>query len=128
VADDQQFQLNVQTQGTLTTPEQFRKIVLRANHGRLGAAVGDVARSRWGRRTRTPRRASTASRRSAWRSILRPTPIAVATAGRGHRTLERLSARFPEDLKARVVYDSTVFVTTRSRRCCGRSARLSSWS
>ncbi len=38
VDNDQQFQLNVQTQGTLTTPEQFGKIVLRANPRRLGPA------------------------------------------------------------------------------------------
>ena len=36
--EDQQFQLNVQTQGRLVTPEQFGDIVLRANPGRLGAA------------------------------------------------------------------------------------------
>jgi multidrug efflux pump subunit AcrB len=31
IGNDQQFQVNVQTQGRLTTPEQFGNIVLRAN-------------------------------------------------------------------------------------------------
>ena len=41
---------------------------------------------------------------------LAPDANAVATAAAVDRTLKRLSARFPEDLRARVVYDSTVFV------------------
>jgi len=44
VANDQQFQLNVQTQGTLTTPEQFSKIVLRANPDGSVLRIGDVER------------------------------------------------------------------------------------
>src|SRR5260370_9697497 len=50
VANDQQFQLNVQTQGTLTTPEQFRKIVLRANPDASVLRGGDVARVEMGAR------------------------------------------------------------------------------
>ncbi|HTE35198.1 MAG TPA: efflux RND transporter permease subunit, partial [Reyranella sp.] len=48
VPSDQQFQLNVQTQGTLTTPDQFRKIVLRANADGSVLRIGDVARVEMG--------------------------------------------------------------------------------
>jgi hydrophobe/amphiphile efflux-1 (HAE1) family protein len=41
---------------------------------------------------------------------LAPDANAVATAAAVERTLDRLRARFPADLKAYVVYDSTVFV------------------
>src|SRR5262249_35435865 len=41
---------------------------------------------------------------------LAPDANAVQTATTVTRTLERLSQRFPPGLKARVVYDSTVFV------------------
>ena len=44
VPDDQQFQFNVQTQGRLTTPEQFGDIVLRANPDGSTLRVRDVAR------------------------------------------------------------------------------------
>ena len=44
VPDDQQFQLNVQTQGRLTTPEEFGAIVLRANNDGSVLYVRDVAR------------------------------------------------------------------------------------
>src|SRR6202040_2799344 len=48
VSDDQQFQLNVQTQGTLSTSEQFSKIVLRANPDGSVLRIGDVARVEMG--------------------------------------------------------------------------------
>ena len=44
IGNDQQFQLNVQTQGRLTTPEQFGNIVLRANPDGSLLRVRDVAR------------------------------------------------------------------------------------
>jgi multidrug efflux pump subunit AcrB len=111
VSDDQQFQLNVQTQGTLTTPSSSRRSCCAPIPTARCCASATSRGSRWARRTPTPRRASTASRRLALRSIWRPTPMRWRPPLRSGRTLERLSARFPEDLKARVVYDSTVFVT-----------------
>ena len=48
VGDDQQFQMNVQTQGRLTTPEQFGDIVLRANPDGSVLHVRDVARVEMG--------------------------------------------------------------------------------
>src|SRR5690606_23752175 len=44
VPDDQKFQFNVQTQGRLTTPEEFGDIVLRANPDGSVLYVRDVAR------------------------------------------------------------------------------------
>src|SRR5258707_6770892 len=110
VANDQQVQLNVQTQGTLTTPEQFRKIVLRANPDRSVLRVGDVAGVEMG-----AQKEDTETRINGQPSVgvalyLAPDANAVQTATAVGRALKRLSARFPEDLRARVVYDSTVFV------------------
>src|SRR5260370_40301658 len=44
IGNDQQFQMNVQTQGRLTTPEQFGNIVLRANPDGSLLRIHDVAR------------------------------------------------------------------------------------
>ena len=44
IGDDQQFQFNVQTQGRLTTPEEFGAIVLRANPDGSVLRLRDVAR------------------------------------------------------------------------------------
>ena len=43
-----QFQLNLQTQGRLTTPEEFGDIVLRANPDGSSCSVRDVARVEMG--------------------------------------------------------------------------------
>jgi hydrophobe/amphiphile efflux-1 (HAE1) family protein len=110
VSDDQQFQLNVQTQGTLSTPEQFSKIVLRANPDGSVLRIGDVARVEMGAQNE-----DTETRINGQPSVgvalyLAPDANAVQTATAVSKTLARLGARFPQDLKARVVYDSTVFV------------------
>src|SRR5258707_1329139 len=110
VDNDQQFQLNVQTRGTLTTPRQFGNIVLRANPDGSVLRVSDVARVEMGAQNE-----DTETRINGQASVgvalyLAPDANAVQTAATVTRTLARLSARFPEGLKARVVYDSTVFV------------------
>ena len=59
---NQQFQVNVQTQGRLVSPEQFGDIVLRANADGSTLRIKDVARVELGARTTTTSAASTASR------------------------------------------------------------------
>ena len=44
ISDDQQLQLNIQTQGRLTSVEQFQNIVLRTNPDGSVLRLGDVAR------------------------------------------------------------------------------------
>src|SRR5262249_22376970 len=110
VSNDQQFQLNVQTQGTLTTPEQFRKIVLRANPDGSVLRVGDVARVEMGAQNEDTETRINGQPAVGIALYLAPDANAVQTAAAVGRTLDKLRARFPEDLKARVVYDSTVFV------------------
>ncbi len=110
VSNDQQFQMNVQTQGTLTTPEQFGRIVLRANPDGTVLRVSDVARIELGAQNE-----DTETRINGRPSVgialyLAPDANAVQTATAVSRTLARLGGRFPPGLKARVVYDSTVFV------------------
>ena len=111
VENDQQFQLNVQTQGTLTTPEQFRRIVLRANPDGSVLRVGDVARVEMGAQNEDTETRINGQAAVGIALYLSPDANAVATANAVNRAVARLSARFPEDLKARVVYDSTVFVS-----------------
>ena len=44
IGHNQQFQLNIQTQGRLSTPEEFGKIILRANSDGSVLRIRDVAR------------------------------------------------------------------------------------
>src|SRR5262249_26849832 len=110
VANDQQFQLNVQTQGTLTTPDQFGKIVLRANPDGSVLRVGDVARVEMGAQNEDTETRINGRPAVGMALYLAPDANAIQTAATVARTLNKLRARFPEDLKAYVVYDSTVFV------------------
>jgi hydrophobe/amphiphile efflux-1 (HAE1) family protein len=111
VSQDQQFQFNVQTQGRLTTPEQFGNIVLRANPDGSLLRVRDVARVEIGAQN-----LDTESRIDGRPGVgmgiyLAPGANAVKTAAAVQKTLKDLSARFPKGLTYLVQFDTTTFVT-----------------
>ena len=129
VADDQQFQLNVQTQGTLTTPEQFSKIVLRANPDGSVLRIGDVARVEMGAQNDDTETRINGRPAVGVALYLAPDANAVATAGR-RRAHPRPAARpLPRaDLKAYVVYDfDGVRERHHPRGADDGAARPSSW-
>ena len=111
VPDDQQFQLNLQTQGRLTSPEEFGAIVIRANPDGSMLQVKDVARVELGAQN-----LDTFSRLNGNPSVaigvyLAPGANAITVANAVNARLEELRGRFPEGLQSRVIYDSTIFVT-----------------
>ncbi|PPQ38693.1 hydrophobic/amphiphilic exporter-1, HAE1 family [Rhodoblastus acidophilus] len=110
VPNDQAFQFNLQTQGRLTTPEEFGAIVLRANPDGSTLKVSDVARVELGAQS-----ADTYSRLNGEPTVgigvfLGPGANAINTSKALRAKLDELRPRFPENLQARVVYDATVFV------------------
>ncbi len=110
-SDATQFQLNVQTQGRLTTPAQFGDIVIRANPDGSVLRIRDVARTELGAAN-----SDTLSRLNGNPAVsiglyLSPGANAVQTSARVSAALNELSARFPESIKARVFYDSSSFVS-----------------
>ncbi len=110
VPDNQQFQLNVQTQGRLTSPEQFGAIVLRANPNGSTLRVRDVARVDMGAQNDDNYSRLNGQPAVAIGIYLSPGANAIRTAAAVNATLNKVRARFPEGLQARVTYDSTVFV------------------
>ncbi|MDQ0475068.1 efflux RND transporter permease subunit [Labrys wisconsinensis] len=109
--EDQQFQLNLQTLGRLQTPEQFANIVVRANPDGSTLRVRDVARVEMGAQS-----LDTTSRLNGHPAVavaiyLSPGANAVQTAARVTAALDQMSKSFPEGLKARVVYDTSTFVS-----------------
>jgi len=111
-SDATQFQLSVQTQGRLTTPEQFGNIVIRANPDGSVLRVHDVARTELGAAN-----SDTLSRLNGNPAVsigiyLAPGANAVQTSARVTKALADLSVRFPESIKARVFYDSSSFVSS----------------
>ncbi len=108
---DNEFQFNLQTQGRLTTTEQFGNIVVRANPDGSVLRVHDVARLELG-----PQSQDSESRLDGQPSVaiaiyLAPGANAVNAAHAVNAKLQQLSGRFPAGLHFQVTYDSTTFVT-----------------
>src|SRR6478609_7981080 len=110
IGQDQQFQLNIQTQGRLTTPEQFGKIVLRANPDGSLLRVRDVARVDLGAQNEDVEGRYNDEPAVAIGLYLSPGANAVTTASAVIATMDRLSQRFPPGLHYVVNYDTTTFV------------------
>jgi hydrophobe/amphiphile efflux-1 (HAE1) family protein len=110
VPDNQQFQLNVQTEGRLTTAEQFGNIVLRANPDGSNLKIKDVARVQLGAQNEDTESSLSGKPAVAIGIYLAPGANAVQTAAAVNKTLAKLARRFPAGLKSTVVYDTTTFV------------------
>jgi hydrophobe/amphiphile efflux-1 (HAE1) family protein len=110
ISNDQQFQLNIQTQGRLTTPEQFGDIVLRANPDGSLLRIKDVARVELGAQNEDIESRLNGRPGVAIGIYLSPGANAVTTAKLVRTNLDHLSQRFPPGLKYLVNYDTTDFV------------------
>ncbi len=108
---DVQFQLNLQTQGRLTTAAQFGDIVIRANPDGSVLRVKDVARIELGAQNLDSESRLNGKPSVAAAIYLAPGANAVNTAAAVNAKLLALSQRFPEGLKYDITYDSTTFVS-----------------
>ena len=111
VDDHQQFQLNLQTQGRLSTPEEFGNIVLRANTDGSLLHVSDVARVEIGAQNLDNESRIDGQPGVGIAIYLAPGANAVTTAASVQRTLKEAAVRFPPGLKHLVQFDTTTFVT-----------------
>ena len=111
VSNSQQVQLNVQTQGRLSTPAQFGNIVLRANPDGSVLRVKDVAQVQMGAQSEASFSRLDGKSAVAIGVYLSPGANAVSTAAAVNRTLKSVGARFPAGLHYNVVYDTTTFIT-----------------
>ncbi|MSP02754.1 MAG: efflux RND transporter permease subunit [Acetobacteraceae bacterium] len=108
--DSTQFQLNVRTQGRLSTPEEFAAIVVRANPDGSVLRVGDVARVELGAANMDTESRLNGNPAVSIGLYLAPGANAVRTSAAVQAALSDLQSRFPAGLKARVFYDSSGFV------------------
>jgi multidrug efflux pump len=110
VADDQRIQMNVQTQGRLTSAKQFGDIVLRANPDGSVLRVRDVARVEMGAESEDTYTRNNGKPAVGIGIYLSPGANAVSTAKAVGQTLAKVKDRIPEGVTIRPVYDSTIFV------------------
>jgi hydrophobe/amphiphile efflux-1 (HAE1) family protein len=112
ISNDQQLQLNIQTKGRLTSPEEFAQIVIRTNPDGSILRLGDVARIELGaanldRETRLNGKPATVI--GLYQA---PGTNAVNTLAAVKAAMAEMAHDFPPDLDWKVTYDPTVFVTS----------------
>ena len=112
VAGDTQLQLNIQTKGRLTTPEEFGQIVLRTNTDGSVLRLKDVARVELGAANLDRVTGLNGSPAAALAIYQSPGANAIATLDAIRAKLKDLETRFPDDLSWKITYDPTVFVTS----------------
>ena len=110
IGADQEFQLNIRTQGRLTTVDEFKQIVVRANPDGSFVRIGDIARVDLGAKT-SDSFGRLNGQPSAVIGIYQAPGANALAAGDGvQKTLERLSKSFPEGVAFKTTYDTTTFV------------------
>ncbi|MEZ5827366.1 MAG: multidrug efflux RND transporter permease subunit [Hyphomicrobiales bacterium] len=105
------FQLNVETQGRLTTPEAFGNIIVKSDDDGRVVRVRDIARVELG--AADYNRSGYLDERVAipMGIFQRPGSNALETAGQVEAAMEQLSKSFPAGLRYDIVYNPTVFIS-----------------
>lgn len=107
---DQQFQFSLTTQGRLTTPEEFGKIVIRANADGSYLLLKDVARVELGAKDESMR-ASYNGRPAVGIAIMQaPGSNAVDVATAIEHKIEELKPKFPAGMTIETMFDNAQFV------------------
>jgi multidrug efflux pump len=104
------FQLLVNTQGRLTTEEEFGNIIVRAAKDGQITRIRDVGRVELGSSTYALRSLLDNKPAAAVPISQRPGSNALQTSQQVRETMERLKKSFPEGVDYKIVYDPTVFV------------------
>ncbi|MBL8658778.1 MAG: multidrug efflux RND transporter permease subunit [Rhodospirillales bacterium] len=108
---EQQFQYTIRTQGRLADADAFRNIIIRANPDGSSVRVGDIARVELGAQSYASF-GQLDGQPSANIGIYQlPGSNALDVARGVQREIDRLSQTFPNDLDARILYDTTRFIT-----------------
>jgi HAE1 family hydrophobic/amphiphilic exporter-1 len=111
IASEQQVQINIKTKGRLAQPEEFARIVLRANPDGSVVRVDDVARVELGARSQDRYSRFNGAPAAAIGIYQSPGSNAVDVAKQVRNTMDGLAKRFPTDLSYAMFFDTTVFVT-----------------
>ncbi len=104
------FQLLVNTQGRLTTEEEFGNIIVRAAKNGQITRIRDLGRVELGSSTYALRSLLDNKPAAALPISQRPGSNALQTSQQVRETMERLKKSFPEGVDYKIVYDPTVFV------------------
>jgi multidrug efflux pump len=104
------FQLLVNTQGRLTTEEEFGNIIVRAAKNGQITRIRDLGRVELGSSTYALRSLLDNKPAAALPISQRPGSNALETSQQVRDTMERLKKSFPEGVDYKIAYDPTIFV------------------
>ncbi|WP_436714620.1 multidrug efflux RND transporter permease subunit [Roseiconus lacunae] len=104
------FQVNVNTQGRLQTPEEFGDIILKSGDDGRIVRLSDVARVELGAVDYSVRSYLKEKNAVALAMFQRPGSNAIETADGILSKMDELSKSFPPGLKHQVIYNPTAFV------------------
>jgi hydrophobe/amphiphile efflux-1 (HAE1) family protein len=105
------FQLGVEMQGRLTTPEQFSQIVVRSDSDGRQVRVGDVARVELGAQDYGINTYLSGKPTVVIAVMQRPGSNALDAAGKVRAEMDALATRFPKGLEYSVIYNPTEFIS-----------------
>jgi hydrophobe/amphiphile efflux-1 (HAE1) family protein len=110
IPDDQQFQINLETRGRLTSPEEFGEILIRANADGSVLRVRDVARVELGAASMDTESRFDGKPSVTFGVYLQPGANAVTAAANVRRALDEMRTRYPAGMNHRVFFDTSDFV------------------
>ena len=110
LTNDVDFQLNISTQGRLTTKEEFENIVVRATSGGALVRIKDIARTELASKSEDAITRYNGKPAAGIGIYLSPGANALAAAQGVRKALKELEPRLAEDVAYDVMYDTTVFV------------------
>jgi hydrophobe/amphiphile efflux-1 (HAE1) family protein len=110
ISNEQQLQLNIQTQGRLTSAKEFENIVVRTNPDGSVLRLGDVARIELGAANLDRETRFNGGPAAVMAIFQSPGANAIATLDAVRTKLTEAQSRFPEDLAWKITYDPTAFV------------------
>src|SRR3984893_9235030 len=111
ISDDHQLQLNIQTKGRLSSPEEFANIVVRTNPDGSVLRLSDVAKLELGAANLDRETRFNGGPAAVVAVFQSPGANAIAPLKAVRERFAELETRFPDDLAWKVTYDPTTFVT-----------------
>jgi multidrug efflux pump subunit AcrB len=104
------FQLNVQTQGRLSSPEQFANVIVRTDPDGRQVRVSDVGRVELGAADYSSNTYLSNNPTVIVATFQRPGSNALAAAEAVETEMQTLARSFPPGLEYRVIYNPTKFI------------------
>ena len=106
-----EFQLNISTQGRLTTVDEFNNIIVRATRDGGAVRIKDIARAELGSKSADSLVRYNGKPGEAIAIYQSPGANAIAVTEGVRKVMKEIEPRLPEDVAYDVMYDTTVFVS-----------------